>query len=476
MAGKESQIEEYIEANEYQKAIDLYESFTPEQKKQNLTLIAIAEAGLEHWQEAYKYMEAAYNARQEPNSAFMLGSIAENFDKKLAIKWYKKSIEKGEKAKEARLRIKEMEGAQQPENPEEANYILTFFDSEFTFKDIIGMKKLKESLYDQIINAIKYPEIYKKYKKKPSAAYLFYGAPGCGKTFLAKCLCGESQKALSGNSKKKVKMAVVRTSKILDMYVGNSEKNISKLFDQARQNAPCILFFDEFDALGRTRSSNNDMASDSSTMSKVVDELLTEMDGVEKKNDQIFLVAATNRPWEIDESLKRSGRFSNSSEYISPPTYQERKELFRHYLEGKPIRKISWDRLARATMGYSQADIAHICDIASLPSIKKEIKHIEKKEENDQDTYYITTATVLSQVKQVKSSIESWYISMKKELVGTPKVEIVNGKKYTNFVQGKMDTQEKRQYKALMEDIRKYCSIDYQIGKGLMRNIALWIF
>ena len=77
-------------------------------------------------------------------------------------------------------------------------------------------------------------------------------------------------------------------------------------------------------------------------MSKVVDELLTEMDGVEKKNDQIFLVAATNRPWEIDESLKRSGRFSNSSEYISPPTYQERKELFRHYLEGKPIRKISW--------------------------------------------------------------------------------------------------------------------------------------
>jgi len=280
---------------------------------------AIAEAATNKLKEAYEDIKRAYKlAPQTPHIALTIGKLlilSKNPEE--AQIWFKKALAFQSDTEEAKAELMKLEAKLSAEEVnEELTGDLRFVVPTTAFHDLIGMEDVKSMLRQHILIAVERPDLYKKYGKRVGLGIILYGPPGCGKTAAARALAGEASP--------KVKMAAIGINQVLNMYVGNSEKNIHKIFEDARRNAPCILFFDEFNALGKSRAGNNDKASDAGTVSKVVDQMLAEMDGVSTSMQNIFVIGATNRPWEIDEALKRSGRF-NKVIYIKPPDGKERK-------------------------------------------------------------------------------------------------------------------------------------------------------
>ncbi len=148
-------------------------------------------------------------------------------------------------------------------------------------------------------------------------------------------------------------------SDILDMYVGNSESNLHEIFQLARRSAPCVVFLDEIDALGQKRSMTRNSA-----MRTSVNQLLTELDGVDGLNEGVFVLAATNQPWDVDAALRRPGRFDRTL-LVLPPDEEARAAIIAYHLRGRPIEGVNVGRLAKATDGLSGADLAHLCDTAA---------------------------------------------------------------------------------------------------------------
>lgn len=143
------------------------------------------------------------------------------------------------------------------------------------------------------------------------------------------------------------------------MWIGHSESNLHEVFQLARRNAPCVLFLDEIDALGQKRSLTRPSA-----MRTSVNQLLTELDGVDGANEVVFVLAATNQPWDVDPALRRPGRFDRTL-LVLPPDEPARSAIFTHHLRDRPIEGVNVGRLAKMTEGFSGADIAHICDTAA---------------------------------------------------------------------------------------------------------------
>ncbi|MEM4099830.1 MAG: ATP-binding protein [Candidatus Micrarchaeaceae archaeon] len=340
----------------------------------------------------------------------------------LAISHNKKPVEKKEKMRDVFTKDGEIVS-------------LKFFKSNVKFKDVIGQEKAKRWLRENIINAILYPELFRKYKKKLTSAVIFYGPAGVGKTLLAKAVAGETN----------ANFLSIDVKRVLNLYVGTSEKNLHKIFELARKNAPCILFLDEFDNLGMKRSSDSDSIGESSVMRGVSNTLLTELDGIETNNENVYLLAATNRPWDIDSALKRSGRFNNLI-YLTYPSLKEREAMLKLLLPpGINILKI-----ALRTAGYSYADIAQICDQARLLPINDEL-HSNKESA-------LTTEHIMKTIKKLDldEKTKAWYIDAQKELLGHMSVDIIDGKPHYHWQSGKLDTQEKAIYKPLLKDIKKY--------------------
>jgi SpoVK/Ycf46/Vps4 family AAA+-type ATPase len=192
------------------------------------------------------------------------------------------------------------------------------------------------------------PELRRLYGKSLRGGLLLYGPPGCGKTFLARAVAGELGAGFVG----------ISIHDVLDMWIGSSERNLHGLFELARRNAPCVLFIDEVDAIGRRRSQ---IRGDSRT---TVNQLLAELDGADGGNDGLFVLGATNHPWDVDSALRRPGRFDRTL-LVLPPDEQARAEIFRYHLRERPIAGIDVGRLAARTDGYTGADIAHVCDTAT---------------------------------------------------------------------------------------------------------------
>lgn len=140
---------------------------------------------------------------------------------------------------------------------------------------------------------------------------------------------------------------------------GNSEQNVHEAFQLARREAPCVLFFDEIDALGQRRSQTR-----SDAMRGTINQLLTELDGVEGTNEGVFVLAATNQPWDVDPALRRPGRLDRTV-LVSPPDAEAREAIFRYHLQHRPVEGIQLDRLVRDTDGFSGADIAYVCELAA---------------------------------------------------------------------------------------------------------------
>lgn len=226
------------------------------------------------------------------------------------------------------------------------------------FDDVGGMNNLKEEIRVKIIYPIEHPEIYQAYGKSLGGGIMMYGPPGCGKTYLARATAGEIDAAFLS----------IGINDVLDMWMGNSEKRLHQVFEQARANAPCVLFFDEVDALGGKRSDMNSGAG-----RQIINQFLAELDGAEHSNEGVLVLAATNAPWHVDPAFRRPGRFDRVL-FVPPPDEPARADILRLHCQGKPTSSIDYNHLAKKTSKYSGADLKAILDLAIEAKLTESIK------------------------------------------------------------------------------------------------------
>jgi SpoVK/Ycf46/Vps4 family AAA+-type ATPase len=227
--------------------------------------------------------------------------------------------------------------------------------------DVGGLIEVKERLQQSFLLPLQNPELRKAYGSRLRGGLLLWGPPGCGKTFLARAVAGELG----------AQFVPVGLHQILDMWLGNSEKQLHEIFEMARRNTPCVLFFDEVDAIGHSR-----MNLGRSAARNVVAQLLSELDGVDSSNEGIFVIGATNQPWDVDPALRRPGRFDRTM-LLLPPDEAARSAIFRYNLRDRPVGEVDFDALARITDGLSGADIRLACDDAAERSLAKAIQTSE---------------------------------------------------------------------------------------------------
>ncbi len=230
--------------------------------------------------------------------------------------------------------------------------------STLTLADVGGMRQVKERLTAAFLAPMQHPELRKLYGKSLRGGMLLYGPPGCGKTFIGRAIAGELG----------VHFLNVGLADVLDMYMGTSERNIQDVFRLARSSAPVVVFLDEVDALGQKRSLTR-----SSGMRTTVNQLLTELDGVSGQNEGVFVIGATNQPWDVDQALRRPGRLDRTL-LVLPPDAEARESIFRHHLAHRPVEGIDVRWLARSSDGYSGADIAHVCETASEKALLEGVR------------------------------------------------------------------------------------------------------
>src|ERR1700751_548311 len=213
-----------------------------------------------------------------------------------------------------------------------------------SFADVGGMEEVKEEIRMKIIYPLQNRDLFRAYGKKIGGGVLLYGPPGCGKTLISQATAGEIRSNFIS----------VALHQILDLYIGNSEKNLHQLFQLARDNAPAILFFDEVDALAADRKDLRE-----SGMRTLINQFLAEMDGNVGGNEGILILGATNAPWHLDPAFRRPGRFDRII-FVPPPDESARKSIVDILGRDKPIKNLDAFALAKRTREYSGADLKSI--------------------------------------------------------------------------------------------------------------------
>jgi SpoVK/Ycf46/Vps4 family AAA+-type ATPase len=247
------------------------------------------------------------------------------------------------------------------------------------------MDAVKEEVRMKIILPLQQPELFKAYGKKIGGGILMYGPPGCGKTFLARATAGEV----------KAGFLAVGISDVLDMWIGQSEKNLHAVFEQARAHRPCVLFFDEVDALGANRT---DMLK--SAGRQIINQFLSELDGVAASNEGVLILAATNAPWHLDPAFRRPGRFDRIL-FVPPPDQNARAAILRLQLKGKPVGDVDFEALARKTDGFSGADLKAVIDVAVEARLRDAMKAGLLQPVSGRD--------LLDAIKQHKPTVRDWF-------------------------------------------------------------------
>jgi AAA+ superfamily predicted ATPase len=254
-----------------------------------------------------------------------------------------------------------------------------------TLADVAGLDEVKKRLEAAFLAPMRNPELRKLYGKSLRGGLLLYGPPGCGKTFIARAVAGELG----------ARFITVSFADLIDMFVGRSERNIHELFEVARRNSPCVVFLDEVDAIGQKRSQLRN-----TPMRSAVNQLLLELDDVASDNTGVFLLAATNHPWDVDSALRRPGRFDRTL-LVLPPDGQAREGVFRYHLRERPVAGIDLGRLSRLTDGYSGADIAHVCETAAEGALLDSVRRGEAR--------LIGQADLEAAVGEVRPSLGTWF-------------------------------------------------------------------
>ncbi|MBR9701256.1 AAA family ATPase [Candidatus Woesearchaeota archaeon] len=227
------------------------------------------------------------------------------------------------------------------------------------YDDIGGLEGVKQELIEAVEWPLKHKEAFTRLGVSPPKGVMLYGPPGTGKTMLAKAVAKESES----------NFILVKGPELLSKWVGESEKAMRKIFEKARQTSPCIIFFDEIDSIAPHRGAS----SENEVTERMVNQMLTEMDGLQELND-VVIIAATNRPDMVDTALLRPGRFDRIL-LVPVPDRKMRKSIFKVHLKDMSIAKdVSVENLINETEGYVGADIAAVCREAAMLALRDDIK------------------------------------------------------------------------------------------------------
>lgn len=255
-----------------------------------------------------------------------------------------------------------------------------------TLEDVGGLQAVKDRLNESFLAPMRNAAIARAFGKSLRGGLLLYGPPGCGKTFLARAVAGEL----------KANFMSVTITDVVDSYIGETEKRLKAIFDQARKNAPTVLFIDEIDAIGIRRGSLNGSGA---WMRQMVNQLLIEMDSLAGNNDGLYVLGATNHPWDLDEALLRPGRLDRTL-LVTPPDAPARESILRYHLKNRPIAGIDLKWIAAQTDGFSGADLEHVCTTAAEKAM---MQSIERNEVLPLGMEHIRTA-----LAEIKASTVPW--------------------------------------------------------------------
>ena len=269
------------------------------------------------------------------------------------------------------------------------------------WKDIGGLDHLKEELKEAIEWPLKHADLFIKAAIKPPKGILLYGPPGTGKTLLAKAVASTSESNFIS----------IKGPELLSKWVGESEKGVREIFRKARQAAPCVIFFDEIDAIAPTRSGSD--GGDSHVTERLVSQMLTEIDGLDDLKG-VVIIGATNRPDIIDKALLRPGRFDRLLEIPIPDNYT-RKQILQVHLKKKPLgADVNIDKLVELTDSFTGAEIEALVNATAIAAVKEHVIVREEKEQNKiQKTDTSITNTFKTQGIKENKIIEELEISMK---------------------------------------------------------------
>ena len=252
--------------------------------------------------------------------------------------------------------------------------------------DVGGMQTVKDRLELAFLGPMRNPAMAKAFGKSLSGGLLLYGPPGCGKTFLARAVAGEMGASFFS----------IGVADVLDAYAGSSERNMAEVFRAARRNAPCVLFLDEIDAIGHKRSHLVNQGQHRNT----VNQLLSEMDSADEDNDGVFVLGATNHPWDLDSALRRPGRFDRML-LVLPPDAPARKAILGYHLRDRPVEKLDLDKIVKATEHFSGADLAHLCISAAEQALAESMRSGR--------LHPLTTERLMVALREVKPSTGPWF-------------------------------------------------------------------
>lgn len=342
---------------------------SPRDAKSKLGL-AKAFAAMQQWSAAIVILEDLYNQGTPEHEVYLLYSrvlLQEgSFDKAMDI--YEQLLKRWPDRPDAELdeefRVTGEQGdtgGDEDEDdgpPGELNARDLIVKSNVTFADVGGMQSVKDEIALKIIQPLLHPDLYKAYGKKIGGGILLYGPPGCGKTHMARATAGEIKATF-------ISMGI---SDVLDMWLGKSERNMKRIFDVARKNRPCVLFIDEIDALGANRGHMKHSGG-----SHVINQFLTEMDGIDADNEGLLIIGATNMPWHIDPAFRRPGRFDRTI-FVPPPDTEGRASILEILLKGKPVKDVAVRDIARKTEHFSGADLKAVIDLAIEEKLKSAMK------------------------------------------------------------------------------------------------------
>lgn len=255
-----------------------------------------------------------------------------------------------------------------------------------TFSDVGGLDAVKEDIRRRILHPLQHPQLYKQYGRQAGGGILLYGPPGCGKSLLAKAIAGEIS----------ARWMEVGIHEILDMWMGNSEKNLHALFQKAREQAPTVLYFDEIDALAADR---HDMRK--SAGRTTINQFLSELDGSTASNDGVLVFGATNSPWHLDPAFRRPGRFDRIL-FAPPPDENGREAILRIQLRDLPQQDIDFRKLSKKSEGLSGADLKSAVERACDGVISESLK-------TGKPPVLLATSHLLDSILRTRPSTKGWF-------------------------------------------------------------------
>lgn len=270
---------------------------------------------------------------------------------------------------------------------------LEFERPEISLAEVKGLSHVKDRLNLAFLGPLRNPELRKLYGKSLKGGLLLYGPPGCGKTYIARAVAGELG----------AKFFNVGLTDVVDMWIGNSEKNLHSIFENARRLQPSVLFFDELDAIGRKRSLTRDHAGRT-----LINQFLSELDGVQHSNEGVFVIAATNHPWDVDAALKRPGRLDRTV-LVLPPDLEARAEIIRMVIFERPTVDLDIAWIAKETEDFSAADVTYLVESASEFALHDSIKSGTVRP--------IDMGDMKKALRQVKPSTRTWFETAKNHAI-----------------------------------------------------------